>query len=125
MRGRSSAQQRPTRVAELLRQCLAEILLNRCADPRLRDLSITEVSMSPDLRLARVSYLVRAGADAAKVAAALDRALGFIKQEVARAHILRIMPEIIFSLDQGLDQAQRLAQLLDQVQRESSEGKGD
>ena len=54
---------RPTRVAELLRERLALILLNKCADPRLKELTLTEVEMSPDLKQARVFYVVRENVD--------------------------------------------------------------
>lgn len=102
---------RPHRVAELLRELLAEILLHRSADPRLKELTLTEVEVSPDLKQARVYYVAREGADATGVQAALDKALGFIKQEVAREHILRRMPEFIFLADEGLDRAARLERL--------------
>jgi len=102
---------RPHRVAELLRELLAEILLHRSADPRLKELTLTEVEVSPDLKQARVYYVAREGADATGVQAALDKALGFIKQEVAREHILRMMPEFIFLADEGLDRAARLERL--------------
>jgi len=102
---------RPHRVAELLRELLAEILLQRSADPRLKELTLTEVEVSPDLKQARVYYVAREGADATAVQAALDKALGFIKQEVAREHILRMMPEFIFLADEGLDRAARLERL--------------
>jgi ribosome-binding factor A len=103
---------RPHRVAELLRELLAEILLARCADPRLKELTLTEVEVTPDLKQARVYYVVRQGMDEDQVGAALDKALGFIKQEVAREHILRIMPEFSFRPDEGLERAERLERLL-------------
>jgi ribosome-binding factor A len=106
---------RPHRVAELLRELLAEILLQRSADPRLTELTLTEVEVSPDLKQARVFYAVREGADSDQVAAALDKALGFIKQEVAREHILRVMPEFAFLPDEGLDRAARLERLLQEA----------
>jgi ribosome-binding factor A len=102
---------RPHRVAELLRELLAEILLQRSADPRLKELTLTAVEVSPDLKQARVYYVAREGADGTVVQAALDKALGFIKQEVAREHILRTMPEFIFLADEGLDRAARLERL--------------
>jgi ribosome-binding factor A len=82
------------------------------ADPRLHELTITEVEMTPDLRHARVYYLVRQGADPDGILAALDRALGFIKQEVAREHILRLMPEFHFLPDETLEKAEKLEALL-------------
>ncbi|MGA9754647.1 MAG: 30S ribosome-binding factor RbfA [Desulfobaccales bacterium] len=102
---------RPHRVAELLRERLALILLHKCADPRLKELTLTEVEMSPDLKQARVFYVVRETVDPDQVQIALDKALGFIKQEVARENLFRLMPAIIFLPDTGLDRAARLEKL--------------
>lgn len=121
MRARTSPGKRSTRVAELLRERLALILLHKCADPRLKELTITEVEMSPDLKQARVFYVAREGVAPAQVRAGLDKALGFIKQELAREHLLRVMPEFFFLPDEGLDRAARLEKLLQTVAEEKSE----
>ena len=123
MRARTPPGKRSTRVGELLRECLAVILLHRCADPRLEGLTVTEVEMSPDLKQARVFYVAREGVPAPEVKAALSKALGFIKQELAREHFLRVMPEFSFLPDQGLDKAARLEELLQSV-RAPSKTKG-
>jgi ribosome-binding factor A len=69
------------------------------------------VEMSPDLKQARVFYVVRETVDPDQVQIALDKALGFIKQEVARENLFRLMPAIIFLPDTGLDRAARLEKL--------------
>ncbi len=106
---------RPHRVAEMLRERLAEILLYKSADPRLKELTLTEVEVSPDLKQAKVFYVAREGVDPAQVMHALDKAMGFIKQEIAREHILRTMPEFIFLPDEGLDRMARLERLLQEA----------
>jgi ribosome-binding factor A len=115
---------RPHRVAELLRERLALILLHKCADPRLRELTLTRVEVSPDLKQARVYYVGRPQTDEAQVRQALDKALGFIKQEVARENIFRLMPEISFLPDKGLDEAARLDQLFQEAGLLSKRGEG-
>jgi len=102
---------RPHRVAELLRERLALILLFKCADPRLKEVTLTEVEMGPDLRHAKVFYVVRENVDRDQVQMALDKALGFIKAEVARENLFRLMPEFIFLPDAGFDRAARLEKL--------------
>jgi len=102
---------RPHRVAELLRERLALILLYKCADPRLKELTLTEVEMSPDLRQAKVFYVVRENVGRDQVQVALDKALGFIKAEVARENLFRLMPEFFFLPDPGLDRAAKLEKL--------------
>jgi len=98
-----------------LRERIALILLHKCADPRLKELTVTAVEVTPDLKQARIFYVARAGTEAEQVKAALAKALGFIKQEVAREHLLRIMPEFFFLPDAGLDQAARLEELLQEA----------
>jgi len=114
---------RPHRVAELLRERLALILLNKCADPRLKEITLTEVEMSPDLKQARVFYVSRENAPQDQMQIALDKALGFIKAEVARENLFRLMPVIIFLPDAGLDRAAKLERLFQEA-RVSSESDG-
>ena len=95
----------------MLRERLALILLYKCADPRLKELTLTEVEMSPDLKQAKVFYVARENVDQDQVQIALDKALGFIKQEIARENLFRLMPAIIFLPDTGLDRAARLERL--------------
>ena len=102
---------RSRRAAELLRERLALIMLHKCADPRLRELTLTRVEMSSDLKQARVFYAARPEADPRQLRRALDRALGFIKQEVARENLFRLLPEIGFLPDTGPDQQARLEAL--------------
>ncbi len=80
--------------------------------------------MSADLKQARVYYAARTAADPAKIKKALDKALGFIKQEVARENMFRLMPEIIFLPDTGLDRLDRLEQLLLEAGMSSKPGEG-
>jgi len=108
---------RPTRVGKLLHQMLATILLERVSDPRLADLTVTGVEMTPDLKQARVYYLVRQGADPEEVLAALDKGLGFIKAEVARERILRTMPEFHFLPDDSLEKAAKMEALFQELDR--------
>jgi ribosome-binding factor A len=115
---------RPHRVAELLRERLALILLHKCADPRLKELTITEVEMSPDLKQARIFYVVREKVDPTQVQIALNKALGFIKQEVARENIFRLMPEFFFLPDSGLDRAAQLEKLFEAAKEKPGSGTG-
>jgi ribosome-binding factor A len=108
-------------VAELLRERLALILLFKCADPRLKEVTLTEVEMSPDLRQAKVFYVTRENLDRDLVQIALDKAQGFIKAEVARENLFRLMPEFIFLPDPGLDRAARLEELLKEASGKNSE----
>ena len=78
----------------------------------MKELTLTEVEMSPDLRQAKVFYVARENVDRDQVQIALDKAQGFIKAEVARENLFRLMPEFFFLPDPGLDRAARLEELL-------------
>jgi ribosome-binding factor A len=70
--------------------------------------------------------VARENADQEQVRMALDKALGFIKAEVARENLFRLMPAIIFLPDPGLDRAARLEKLLQAAKAgPGSEGDSD
>ncbi len=121
MRSGARPVKRSTRVGELLRETLASVLLERVSDPRLQELTITEVEMSPDLKMARIYYAVRQGTKPEELMMALDKAMGFIKQEVAREHILRTMPEFHFLPDESLEKAERLEKLFASLDKDRGE----
>ena len=103
------AERRPERVAHLVQAELAGLFLHGTNDPRLRDVTITEVRMSPDLRVARVYFRTLGTADALR---ALQRASPFLRREVGRALGLRVTPELRFEYDTIPDTARRLDDLL-------------
>jgi ribosome-binding factor A len=117
---------RTSRVAEMLKEQIALILLHKSRDPRLTEVTITDVQMSPDLKVARVYYVARQDLDPDAAQAALDKAQGFVKQEVAREHFLRVMPELHFLPDKGWERAQRVERLLKEAGVEpGSEDQGE
>ncbi len=108
-----SPNKKRARLNELLRERIALILLQKTSDPRLQQLTITGVEISSDLRRAKVYYLQRGQEEEDLVTSrALRKATGFIKQELAAEHILRLMPDLTFHYDQFSRQAERLGQLL-------------
>jgi ribosome-binding factor A len=74
--------------------------------------TIPEVRMSPDLRLATIYVLPLGGGDVPAVLAALERNKRFIRGEVAQAVNLKFAPEIRFLADETFDEADRIDRLL-------------
>lgn len=107
------------RTAETLRSALGEILRRDVADPRLRLASISQVRVSADLRQARVLVSVL-GTDEERgdAIAALDRARGFVRRQLARRADLRSTPELVFELDRGAEHSQRITELLENLDRD-------
>jgi ribosome-binding factor A len=111
---------RRDRVGEMLREKIALILLHKSRDPRLQTITVTSVEVSDDLRRAKVFYLTRGQeAELPFIQKALQKAAGFIKQELAQEHILRVMPELTFRVDESWQRGERVAVLLRQVHQET------
>jgi ribosome-binding factor A len=107
--------QRQLRVGELIRHALAEMLARgEIHDEVLAShvVTIPEVRMSPDLRLATIYVLPLGGGDVPAVLTALERNKRFIRGEVAQAVNLKFAPEIRFLADETFDEADRIDRLL-------------
>ena len=129
--GRSEGpSQRVLRVGELIRHALADMLTRgEVHDPTLEGHMITvpEVRMSPDLRLATVYVMPLGGRDIGEVVAALERNKRFLRGELARRVNLKFAPEIRFRADERFDEAERIEKLLrtPEVQRDLRPRKDD
>lgn len=104
---------RPERVADVMRRELAQIFLQEIKDPRATLATVSSVSLSSDLGFARIKVSVL-GSDAERdeCLAALQRATGFVRSQLAHRLGLRVVPELRFELDRGAEHSQRIDQLL-------------
>jgi ribosome-binding factor A len=115
-RGRSGTpSQRQYRVGEELRHVIAHVLDRaHFRDPDLDGVSITvtEVRISPDLLAASAFVTPLGGRDIEKVVAALNRASGYFRREIAHEIALRRVPVITFVADTSFDYSSRVENLL-------------
>lgn len=110
---------RPEQVAENLRQVVADALTRDIRDPRVGFVTLTGVTVTPDLAHARIRVSVPGDDDAkAKALAGLRSAAGFLRTRAARALTTRSVPELHFELDRGLEHAARINELLAELKRE-------
>jgi ribosome-binding factor A len=122
--------QRQLRVGELIRHELAAMLSRGDVhDPVIEAHMITvpEVRMSPDLRLATIYIVPLGGRDEKDVLEALDRNKRYLRGEIARRVNLKFAPEIRFRIDERFDEAERIEKLLrtPDVQRDLGEKKDE
>lgn len=105
--------ERSDRVGDLLLKVLAELLVREIRDPRVREINLTGVKVSKDLRHARIFFSVF-GAETNKsdALAGLKRATGFIRSKLGKELSLRFVPSIEFSYDETEAEAQRIESLL-------------
>jgi ribosome-binding factor A len=124
------ATQRSLRAGELIRHALAEILARGDVhDPVIEThlITVAEVRMSPDLRIATAFILPLGGQDTAVVLAALDRNKRYLRGEIAHRVSLRFAPDIRFRIDERFDEAERIERLLrsPQVRRDLDNDLGE
>jgi ribosome-binding factor A len=103
------------RLGEELRHALSQLLRpGQCRDPALFDANITvsEVTLSADLRNAKAYVMPLAGAHVGEIMAGLKRCTPYLKGRLARQVALRRVPELTFALDRSFDHAERIAALL-------------
>lgn len=107
--------QRQLRVGELIRHALAGMLTRgEIYDDVLAShlVTIPEVRMSPDLRLASIYVMPLGGKDLKPVLAALERNKKHIRSEIAHEVNLKFAPDIRFMADETFDEASRIERLL-------------
>jgi ribosome-binding factor A len=112
-----TAYKRSTRVADQIRMEVADILMRKTKDPRVGIVTVTDVELTSDLRVARV--FVTTGPDekqAAGALAGLAKAAGFIRAELGRRVNLRYTPELIFQKDTTGPRGDRILSILHELE---------
>ena len=107
--------QRQLRVGETVRHAVADILVDGSvhdADLEGHIITVPEVRMSPDLKLATIYVMPLGGRDTEIVIAALERNRKFLRGEVARRVNLKFAPDLRFRVDDRFDEAERIEKLL-------------
>src|SRR6266516_5175654 len=107
--------QRQLRVGELIRHELADLLARgEVHDPVIEGHMITvpEVRVSADLRLATIYVMPLGGRDAKEVIDALERNSRYVRGEIGRRVNLKFAPEIRFRIDERFEEVERIEKLL-------------
>lgn len=116
-----SASKRCDRIADLLQQELADLLLRRVKDPRVEGVTITGVKVSGDLQHARVFYCVMSSPSSSgreDVATGLAKATGFLRRELAGRLHMRFVPQLEFHYDASFDYGEKIERLLKELHQD-------
>lgn len=110
-------ERRSARLAEEIREEVAELIARKLKDPRIGFVTVTRVEMTSDQRLATVFVGVLGGEEAReRTLTGLRQAAGFVRRTLGQQLRLRFTPDVRFEYDKGLDATDRVARLLDEVQ---------
>ncbi len=112
---------RPERVAEAIHQELSILLRQKVRDTRLFGVTISGVQVSPDLKQAKIYFLVPEGGDTSVIHQAMERARGFFRSHLAGTLNLRYTPDLIFFRDEQHEEIERLEQIFARINEERAE----
>jgi ribosome-binding factor A len=107
---------RLTRISERIREELSAILLMESSDPRLKGITITDVTVDRELAFAEVYVSTIEGSPRSnEVLTTLDHAQGFLRRELAHRIDLRVFPRLRFHWDPTLEQADKIERLIKSI----------
>jgi ribosome-binding factor A len=104
-------------MASLLRGEIARLLISEVSDPRLKNLVITEVELTKDLRLARVFYEGGLSSDTKEISRGLSKAVAFFRRRIGSNLDLKYVPELRFESDSHSTNVNRILAVLEEVQK--------
>jgi ribosome-binding factor A len=113
---------RPSRVGDQLRAEISDLLAREVHDPGIGFLTVTQVTVSPDLQVARVYYTTlgdeRARRDTAR---ALGRATPFLRRQLGSRLRLKRVPLLEFFFDESVERGDRIERILNEISAERAE----
>ena len=104
---------RSIRVADQLQRQIALLVARELADPRVGEVTVSGVDLSPDMCHARVLVTPARGTDGDASVEALNRAAGFLRSRLGRRVRMRRLPRLVFEHDRTLECALRIDALID------------
>jgi ribosome-binding factor A len=116
---------RTERVASLIKEEIGALLVRDYSNPAFGFITVTEVTLSPDLRIAKVYFSVYAKPEIqAKTIAMLENEKGRIRGVVGSGMKIRFVPELQFFLDGTLDRVDRLNRIFKQIHKDDETDSG-
>ena len=108
---------REDRVSQQLHEVIASLLLTEVDDPRVQNVQVTDVDVSPDLKNATVFYVLLDTREPDEDAQeGLEAAVGYLKHELGKRLDLRYIPAVEFEYDESVERGRRMEELLDELE---------
>jgi ribosome-binding factor A len=107
---------RVLKAAEAIREVVSMAILTELRDPRISDVTVTLVEVSPDMRHAKIHVSVMGDETKQRLTLrGLQNASGFLQQKIAHRIDTRYTPRLRFVLDQGVKRSIEVSRILDEV----------
>jgi ribosome-binding factor A len=110
------ASHRIAKAAEAVREVVSMAILTEIKDPRVQDVTVTYVEVTPDMRQAKVHVSIMGNETKQRLSlAGLRSAAGFLQSKVAKRIDTRYTPRLEFVLDMGVKKSIEIAEILQRV----------
>ncbi len=107
------------KAAEAIREVVASAILTEIRDPRVKDVTVIAVEVSPDMREAKVSVSVMGDETKQSLTLrGLENSAGFLQSKIAKRIESRYTPRLQFELNKGIQNAMVVGQLLEKIRQE-------
>jgi ribosome-binding factor A len=115
------AGKRAVRVGDQILRGVADLLMHKVKDPRIKGVTLTGIDLSNDLKHAKIFFSIIGNPDEViKAQCGLDSAKGYIKREIGFRSELRYVPDISFVHDPTLETGDRMEKLFDKLRIEDT-----
>jgi ribosome-binding factor A len=109
---------RSQRVSDLIREEIADIIMNKVKDPRLGFVTVTGAKITEDLKIATVYISILKEEEKETTLEMLNSATGFIRAELAKRLRMKFIPSLTFRIDESLEYGVRIEKLLREIKKE-------
>lgn len=106
---------RAVRVGDLIKEEIADIIMNKLRDPRLGFITVTGTKVSDDLRNATVYVSVLEEAKRDETLKILNSSASFIRSELVRRVRMKFVPALSFRIDESIEYSLKIEKLLDEI----------
>ena len=108
---------RSQRVSDLIREEIADIIMNKVKDPRLGFVTVTGAKITEDLKIATIYLSILKEEEKETTIEMLNSAKGFIRAELAKRLRMKFIPSLTFRIDESLEYGVRIEKLLREIKR--------
>lgn len=110
------------KAAEAIREVVAASILTELRDPRVRDVTVVGVTVSPDMREAKISVSIMGDEKQQQLSLrGLQNAAGFLQSKIASRIEARHTPRLQFSIDKGIQNSLLVGEILARIEREKAD----
>ncbi|HBG92722.1 MAG: ribosome-binding factor A [Nitrospirae bacterium GWF2_44_13] len=109
---------RSQRVSDLIREEIADIIMNKVKDPRLGFVTVTGAKITEDLKIATIYLSILKEEEKETTLEMLNSAKGFIRAELAKRLRMKFIPSLTFRIDESLEYGVRIEKLLREIKKE-------